>query len=62
MALLVKAKPWLASRTQLFLLSQVAVVPGSDADSDGVKPALSFVIQNPQTSCSVWCPTYGTRY
>ena len=62
MALLVKAKPWLASRTQLFLLPQAAVLPESDADSDGVKPALSFVIQNRQTTCSVWCPTYGARY
>ena len=41
-----------------FLLPQTAVLPRSDAGSDGVKPALSFVIQNRQTLCSVWCPMY----
>ena len=36
-------------------LPKVAVLPGSDASSDGVKPASSFVIQNRQTSCSMLC-------
>ena len=39
------------------LLPQAAVLPGSDAGSV-VKPASSFVIQNCQTSCSMWCLMY----
>ena len=42
----------------ILLLSQTAVLPGSDAGSDAIKPASSFVIQNRQTSCSMWCPMY----
>ena len=34
----------------------------SNAGSDVVKPASSFVIQNLQTSFSMWCPMYGARY
>ena len=30
--------------------------------SDNVKPALSFMIQTCQTSCSMWCPMYGAYY
>ena len=41
----------------IVLLPQVAVRPGSNAGSDGVKPASSFIIQN-----SMWCPTHGARY
>ena len=37
----------------IFLLPQTAALPGSDAGSDVIKPALSFVIQNRQTSCSM---------
>ena len=33
----------------------------SDAGSDVIKPALSFVIQNRHTSCSMWCPMYRAR-
>ena len=35
--------------TEDFLLPQAAVLPGSDAGSDGVKSTLSFVIQNHYT-------------
>ena len=35
---------------------------GSDAGSDGAKPASSFIIENCQTSCSVGCLIYGARY
>ena len=42
------------SRGFILLLPQAAVLPGSDVGSDGVVPATSFVIQNCQTSCSVW--------
>ena len=45
----------------ILLLTQNAVLPGSDAGSDVIKPALSFVIQNRQTSCSIWCPMYKAR-
>ena len=38
------------------------LLPGSDAASDVVKPELSFVIQNRQTSCSMWCLIYEVRY
>ena len=43
-------------------LPQAAVLPESDAGSDAVKPASSFVIQNCQTLCSMWCPMYRARY
>ena len=42
----------------IFLLPQAAAMPESDAGSDVIKPASSFVIQNCQTSCSMWCPMY----
>ena len=45
----------------ILLLSQTAALPGSDAGSDVVKPASSFVIQNRQTACSMWCPMYGAH-
>ena len=45
----------------ILLLPQTAALPGSDAGSDVIKPASSFVIQNHQTSCSMWCPMYRTR-
>ena len=38
----------------ILLLPQAAALPESDAGSDVIKPASSFVIQNRQTSCSVW--------
>ena len=44
------------------LLPQAAVLPESDAGSGAIKPVSGFVIQNRQTSCSMWCPMYGTRY
>ena len=37
----------------IFLLPQIAALPGSDAGSDVIKPASSFVIQNRQTACSM---------
>ena len=43
------------SRGFILLLPQTAVLPGSDAGSGVIKPASSFVIQNRQTSCSMWC-------
>ena len=43
----------------IILLSQAAVLPGSDAGSDFVTPALNFVIQNRQTLCSR-APTTST--
>ena len=43
----------------ILLLPQTAALPGSDAGSDVIKPASSFVIQNRQNSCSMWCPMYG---
>ena len=45
----------------ILLLPQTAALPGSDAGSDVIKPASSFVIQNRQTSCSMWCPMYGAH-
>ena len=45
----------------ILLLPQTAALPGSDAGSDVIKPTSSFVIQNRQTSCSMWCPMYGAR-
>ena len=45
----------------ILLLTQTAVLPGSDGGSDVVKPASSFVIQNCQTSCSNALPdVWGT--
>ena len=40
----------------ILLLPLTAALPGSDAGSDVIKLASSFVIQNRQTSCSMWCP------
>ena len=45
-------------RGYIFLLPQTAVLHESDAGSDVIKPASSFVIQNRQTLCSMWCPMY----
>ena len=45
----------------ILLLPQTAALPGSDVGSDVIKPASSFVIQNRQTSCSMWCPMYRAR-
>ena len=45
----------------ILLLPQAAALPESDADSDVVKPASGFVIQNRQTTCSMWCPMYRAR-
>ena len=45
----------------IFLLPQTAGLPGSDAGSGVIKPASSFVIQNRQTSCTMWCPMYRVR-
>ena len=45
----------------ILLLPQTAVLPKSDAGSGVIKPASSFVIQNRQTSCSMWCPMYWAR-
>ena len=42
----------------IFFQPHAAILPASDAGSDVVKPASSFVIQNHQTSCSMWCPKY----
>ena len=49
-------------RKVYLLLRQAALLAGSDAGSNVVKPASSFVIQNRQTSCFMWCPMYGARY
>ena len=47
----------------ILVLPQTAVLPESDAGSDVIKPVglSSFVIQNRQTSCSMWCPMYRAR-
>ena len=45
----------------ILLLPQTAALPGSDAGTDVIKPASSFVIQNRQTACSMWCPMYGAH-
>ena len=37
-----------------FYYPRPAVLPGSDAGSNGVEPASSFVMQTRQTSCSMW--------
>ena len=42
----------------ILLLPQTVVVPESNAGSGVIKPASSFVIQNRQTSCFMWCPMY----
>ena len=49
------------SRRFILLLPQTAVLPRSDAGSDVVQPASSFIIQNRRTSCSMWCPMYRPR-
>ena len=43
-------------RRFILLLTQAAVLFGSDADSDGVELASSFIIPNRQFWCSMWCP------
>ena len=48
------------ARGFILLLPQTAALPESDAGSGVIKPASSFVIQNRQTSCSMWCPMYST--
>ena len=45
----------------ILLLPQTATLSESDAGSGVIKPASSFVIQNRQTSCSMWCPMYRAR-
>ena len=45
----------------ILLLPQTAALPESDAGSNAIKPALSLIIQNRQTSCSMWCPMYRAR-
>ena len=45
----------------ILLLPQTAALPESDAGSGVIKPASSFVIQNRQTLCSLWCPMYRAR-
>ena len=44
-------------RQFILLLPQTVVLPGSDAGSDGVKPALNFFIQNrpPCAPCCARC-------
>ena len=44
------------------LLPQAVVLLGSDAGSDVIKSASSFVIQNYQTFCFVCCLMYRARY
>ena len=46
----------------LLLPQAAAVLLGSDVDSDGVEPTLSFVFQTRQPSCLMQCPTYGAHY
>ena len=41
---------------------QNAVLPKSNAGSDGVEPESDFVMQNHQTLCSMRCPMYEARY
>ena len=45
----------------ILLLPQTAVLRESDAGGGVIKRASSFVIQNRQTSCSMWCLMYKTR-
>ena len=42
----------------ILLLPQTVALPESDAGSGVAKPPSSFVIQNRQTSYSMWCPMY----
>ena len=53
---------WNLDQESILLLSYAAVLPGLDADNNGIKPALNFVIQNRQTSCSIWCLMYRECY
>ena len=48
-------------RGSFLLLLQSAALLESDAGSDVIKPASSFVIQNRQNSRSMWCPMYRAR-
>ena len=48
-------------RRFILLLPQTAALPESDAGSGVINPALSFAIQNCQTSYSMWCPMYRAR-
>ena len=41
--------------------TQAAVLLGSDAGSDGVEPAFSFVFQNHQIWCFIWGCTCNVR-
>ena len=45
----------------ILLLPQTAELPESDAGSGIIKPASSFVMENHQTSCSMWCLIYRAR-
>ena len=47
----------------IFLLPQAAVLPGSDAGSDVVKPASSFVLQTvrPRAPCGAICIRHAVR-
>ena len=45
----------------ILFLPQTAALPESDAGSDVIKPTSSFVIQNRQTSRSMWCLMYRAR-
>ena len=49
------------ARGFILLLPQTAVLPESNAGSGVIEPASSFVIQNRQISCSMWCPMYRAR-
>ena len=49
------------SRGLILLLPRAAVLPGSDAGNDVIKPASSFVFQNRQALCSMWYPLYRAR-
>ena len=45
----------------ILLLPQTAALTESYAGSGVIKPTSSCVIQNRQTSCSMWCPMYRAR-
>ena len=45
----------------IVLLPQTAALSELYAGSGVIKPASSFVIQNRQTLCSMWCPMYRAR-
>ena len=47
-------------RGSILLSSRAAALSRLDAGSGGVKPTLSCVIQNLQTSCSSWYMMYET--